>query len=338
MLLYKLRRRLFALFMDANPLGLLVVALAYIILSYLLLVFAGEQDLTSPDVFLYWLVVTASTVGYGDYSPSTFSGRLITSFFVIPVGLSLFAVCVGKVGFYISEILTKGKKGLRMSRASNHCIIIGWNGARTMRLINLLRCEQNSRDERILLVNDQAMDNPLPAAVDYVQVDGFTDPNTMVRANLGEASRIIIDTPLDDVTLSTALFCHRQNENAHITVYFKDEAHEGLLKSYCPSVEVVPSVSIEMLARASLDPGSASLHQCLLDPAVDASQFSMVYSAPEPTAFGELISRMRTRHQAIAIAVKKADADKLDINPPDSSQIIQGDIVYYIADNRIDGL
>lgn len=335
MLLYKLRRRFVAFFLDANPLGLLLFAVAYAVVSYLALTLAGERELVDPDVFLYWLMVTASTVGYGDYSPGTQAGRLITSLFVIPVGLSLFAVCVGKVGFYISEIVYKGKKGLRMSRAMNHCIIIGWNGPRTMRLVNLLRCKQNQPQERILLVTDQSMDNPAPALMDFVQVDAFTDALTMARANVDDAARIIIDTPLDDVTLATALFCHRQNTHAHITVYFKDDVHEGLLKSYCPSIEVVPSVSIEMLARASMDPGSASLHQNLLDPAVNASQFSVVYDREESRTFGDLLLTLRKGHNAIAIALKPAGAGEIKINPADDTPVNRGDTLYYIADNRI---
>ena len=335
MLLYKIRRHVVAFILSANSISILVGTLLYILLAYSLLQLAGETELLAPDTFLYWLIVTASTVGYGDLSPQTGEGRLITALFIIPVGLSLFAICIGKIGYYLSETIQKGKKGLRMTRADQHCIIIGWNGARTLRLINLLLTKQNSPQEKIVLCHDQAMENPLPSKVEFVHVVGYTDIDSMKRAAIERASRIIIDSQQDDITLATALFCQQQNKHAHVTVYFKDENHSELVKSYCPSVEVVPSVSVEMLARASVDPGSASLHQNLLDPNIDASSFSTEYKNNKSCNFGELFSNFRVQHQAIAIAVKKTNDADADINPPDTMTIAQGDIIYYIADKRI---
>ena len=59
-------------------------------LSWLLLWLCDEEVLTSAD-FLYWIVVTASTAGYGDFSPQTEAGKYVVSLFVIPFGLGLSA-------------------------------------------------------------------------------------------------------------------------------------------------------------------------------------------------------------------------------------------------------
>lgn len=338
MLLYKLRRHLVAFILGANTLSLLGCLFAYVAISYLLLVFSGEKALIAHDVFLYWLVVTASTVGYGDFSPSTDMGRLATAFFIIPAGLSLFAICIGRVGLYLSDMIQKGKRGLRMTRASNHCVIVGWNGQRTLRLINLLLTKENGHQEKIVLCHNEPMDNPLPSKIEFVKVDGYTDADEMSRAAVDQAARIIVDTQQDDITLATALFCHNQNPSAHIAVYFKDDDHAGLIRAYCPKVEVVPSVSIEMIARASVDPGSAYLHQNLLDPAVDASQYSFVLGDDQNLSFSELITRFREQYQAIPIAIRKQGADEVDINPTDDVTLLKGDVIYYIADTRIHNL
>lgn len=77
----------------------LVFAFAgYVVTAWVLLVLAGEHDLTSSlTTFAYYLVVTASTVGYGDLSPTTEIGQWVVILFVIPGGLSLFAALLGKV-------------------------------------------------------------------------------------------------------------------------------------------------------------------------------------------------------------------------------------------------
>ncbi|MCV5755639.1 potassium channel family protein, partial [Escherichia coli] len=70
----------------------------YVSLSWWLLVLAGETALTDSFAnFIYYLMVTASTVGYGDHSPVTDMGKWVVVLFVIPGGLSLFAALLGRV-------------------------------------------------------------------------------------------------------------------------------------------------------------------------------------------------------------------------------------------------
>jgi len=71
--------------------AVLLLLAIYIASSWLLLSWSQEEALLGSN-FFYWLMVTASTVGYGDLSPSTSNGKIVTSLFIIPVGLSLFAM------------------------------------------------------------------------------------------------------------------------------------------------------------------------------------------------------------------------------------------------------
>lgn len=337
MLLYRIRRSLVAFFIEANPLSIAIAAFIYAAISYILLSICGEKELIAGDVFIYWLMVTASTVGYGDFSPSTAAGKYITALLIIPVGLSLFAIIVGKLGFYLTEIVNKGKKGLRMSKATNHCVIIGWNGPRTIRLIHLLLAKENSHHEKIVLCHDEEMENPLPSKIEFVHVDSFTDEETMARTNLSQAARVIIDTPVDDTTLTTALFCKQVSPDSHKTVYFKSEQYGKLLKPHCPNAEVVPSVSIEMLARASTDPGSAQLHQQLLDPTYGSSQFSSRYSGSKASVYDDLYYLFRKKYCATLIGVRPEGSKDIQINPDEGTQVNPGDTLYYIAAKRLNG-
>merc|ERR1712166_34384 len=51
---------------------------------------------------MYWTIVTITTVGYGDYAPSTQIGRLVISFFILIAGGCFAAVLCGVVANYIS--------------------------------------------------------------------------------------------------------------------------------------------------------------------------------------------------------------------------------------------
>lgn len=304
--------------------------------SYLLLYLAGEQELVADTTaYIYWLVVTGSTVGYGDISPVTGAGKLITSFWVIPLGLSLFAIILTKAGFYLSEFALKGRKGLRMIRTENNCVIIGWNGARTLRLIELLRSKTNDSPEPIVLCVMVDIENPMPGKIEFVRVESFSHAETMKRVNLPKASRIIIDTASDDVTLTTALFCQEANPNAHKTVYFQDESVANLLLSHCSNVEVVPSVSVEMLARSSTDPGSSLLYKQLLDSTIGTTQYHIAYDGDETLMFGDLFNHFKTNLSATLMGVLKPGSEQIELNPDLDLSVDKGHVLYYIARTRL---
>ena len=331
----KMRRLMAAFVLHTNMYTSLGVLFFYLASSYFLLSLAGEESLIHTDNFLYWIMVTASTVGYGDLSPSTTMGKYVVSFWVIPLGLSLFALIITKIGLYLSEHLLKYRKGLNMLNNEDHCVIIGWNGSRTLRLIELLRAKTNVHKINIILCVDEVMENPLPSLVEFVSVDSFSHKETMARANLEKAKTIIIDTPKDDVTLTTALFCEKVSPNSHKTAYFQDEHVGDLLLEHCPNIEVIPSVSVEMLAKSTMDPGSSLLHKQLLDATYGMTQYSLVYTNKEACDFSILFSDFKEKHQATLIGVKKQTDTRINLNPDLTSLVSTGDVLYYICAKRL---
>ncbi len=332
---HKLRRLMAALFFKVNFFSVIIAAVFYASSSYVLLALVGEKELIALDQFFYWLVVTASTVGYGDLSPVTGLGKLIVSVWVIPFGLSLFAVVLTRVGLYLSEFYLKGKKGFRMINAEKHCVVIGWNGSRTLRLIELLLAKANATSEHVILCVEADMENPLPNRIDFVRVDSFSNRETMRRTNLQSANRVIIDTPRDDVTLTTALFCEKESPNSHKTVYFQDESVGELLLLHCPTIEIVPSVSVEMLARSSQDPGSAQVHQQLLDSTYGMTQYRLIYNGVDAMPFDRLFQHFKTNLNATLIGLRPEGAQKINLNPELQAVVSKNDSLYYIAAGRL---
>ncbi|WP_432454172.1 ion channel [Agarivorans sp. QJM3NY_29] len=335
MLLYKVRRLFSALFFRANGTAIAISVLLYVLISYYSLMLVGERALVHSETFLYWIVVTASTVGYGDFGPSTPLGRLIVSLWVIPIGISIFAVVITKVGFVINDIYTRGARGKRMLKLSNHTVIIGWNGARTLRLVELLTAATNDSTETVLLCVDSDIENPLPGKIEFVQVDSFSHAETMARTNLAQASRIIIDTEQDDVTLTCALYCAKLNPQCHKTAYLQDPTIAELLLSHCPRVEVIPSVTVEMLARSAMDPGSAQVHQQLLDTTHGMTQYAVHYMDSSSLPFSDVFQHFKENLQATIIGLKVAGSQHLQLNPSLDTTLNQGDALYYIAARRL---
>lgn len=317
----------------------IVLAIAlYIASSWLLLSFCGETALIADADFLYWIVVTASTVGYGDLSPATTPGKYAVALYVIPFGLSLFGLAVGRLAAFVSFQWRKGIQGLKNLNYENHILVIGWNGNRTLHLLRLLLRENdyNADQRRIALCVKDEMENPLPDRIGFVKVTSFSQDETMQKASLDKASCIIIDNPDDDITMTTALYCYSKNPNAHTIAYFKDEQLGSILQTHCPNVECTPSVAVEMLAKSAFDPGSSSLHHQLLDVDKGMTQYSIKYPDKAPvTSVQQLFSAFKESHDATLIGISTNGRGSMELNPPLERPIPSGSTLYYIADERI---
>ncbi|WP_211162673.1 potassium channel protein [Alteromonas ponticola] len=316
-----------------------LVTLLYASSSWLLLNLASETELTGNVNFLYWLAVTGSTVGYGDLSPSSTAGKLVVAFYVIPFGLSIFAMVVGRIAAWVSNFWQKGLLGMKPLHVHNHILIIGWNEQRTMLLLDLLLMEKEDLPDKpdIVLCVKANIENPMPGQIEFVHVESFNRDEDMDRACVADAATILIDNPQDDVTLTTALYCTQRNPNAHQVAYFNDDSLVKLLQQHCPKVECTPSVAVEMLAKSAFDPGSSMLHHDLLS--VDAGQAQFSVAMPEgmnTVTVEKLFVNLKRYYDAIFIGyAPKSEYQKLVVNPALTETISSGDKVFYIADKRI---
>lgn len=318
----------------------IVLALVfYSLSSWSLLRLAGETALTQSTDYIYWLAVTGSTVGYGDLSPVTAAGKYLVAFYIIPFGLTIFALVLGRAAAWVSAQWHKGVKGLRDLSVSEHILVIGWNEKRTLHLLNLLLQERNESADKpdIVLCVRADIDNPMPGKVEFVKVSSFNNNQDMDRACISEAKIIIMDNPEDDLTMTTALYCSKRNPNGHKIAYFKDESLVQLLQQHCPNVECTPSVAVEMLAKSAFDPGSSKLHHDLLS--VEDGQAQ--YSAAVPLNISaipvtEIFIKLKQHYDAIFIGYAAAtEPQQVIVNPPLTTHLGAGDKIYYIAEQRI---
>ncbi len=81
---------------------LVVLVLVVIIGSLMYVVEGGENGFTSIPRSVYWAVVTLTTVGYGDISPTTATGQFLAALVMI-LGYSIIVVPTGLVTVEISK-------------------------------------------------------------------------------------------------------------------------------------------------------------------------------------------------------------------------------------------
>ena len=332
----RLKQLLLTHFVSLSWPSLVVLLLGYGLSSWGLLYLCGEQALVAQDNFIYWLMVTASTVGYGDFSPQTTVGKWVVALWVIPVGLSLFALLVGRIATWVAWQWRKGVQGFKQMNYQQHTLVIGWNGDRTRQLLKLLLSEQQALGKQpIVLCVRAEIENPMPEAISFVRVQGFSHEQDMARTALGQARCIIIDNPDDELTMTTALYCASKNPQAHIIAYFKQEGLAELLRSHCPNVECMPSLSTEMMAKSAVDPGSSALHHQLLNVQQGMTQYAITYQGLQPLAVKQLLWGLKQQFDATLIGVTLAGESQMQLNPALSCLVTPGSRLYYIADTRI---
>ncbi len=82
---------------------LIVVLTLVVIIGSLMHIIEGERsDFSSIPKSVYWAIVTMTTVGYGDISPTTPWGQFLAAMVMI-LGYSIIAVPTGMVGGYVAQ-------------------------------------------------------------------------------------------------------------------------------------------------------------------------------------------------------------------------------------------
>ncbi|MBW1743551.1 MAG: two pore domain potassium channel family protein, partial [Deltaproteobacteria bacterium] len=75
---------------------------------------------------IWWTIVTASTVGYGDKVPETAGGRVI-AILVIVFGVFAASIVTGRIASWLVEWKIKEGSGLATQRKlRKHLVICGW--------------------------------------------------------------------------------------------------------------------------------------------------------------------------------------------------------------------
>ena len=317
--------------------NILLLTAVYITVTYAGYYLTGEADITGDiNSFFYFIFITASTIGYGDISPSGLWGRWFTVIWVVPSSLILFGLILGKGAAFLSIIWYRRLRGKHMLTMNNHIVVIGYNRERTPHLVRMLKREEEGH-RNVVLVSVEQEENPLDGQVQFVNASSFTEEEDLDRANIKEASCIAIDTDSDERTLTIALFVSAFNKNAHLVVHFMDDVKCKILNQHIPNAECISNLSTELLAKSIIDSGSSLVHSELVSTHKGQTQYSIcVPEGIKPFELSQVFMSFKEKYDATVIGLRKSGAWNVQINVNLNSEINSGDQIYYIADERVE--
>ena len=337
--LSRIAKRFYARIAELSWDTVFVLLACHFALSWGAIGLADGGEISKGGIFWYFYITTATTVGYGDYSPATWAGRLVTVLWIMPGGIALFTAIIAKAVQQVSDRWRKSVRGQSSYETlADHIVILGWHSFRTQRMVDQLRGDIGDKDRDIVLCTAQTIENPMPDQVRFVRGTALNTPDVLTRSGVATAGHIIAFGQDDSETLAASLGAAALNHVAHIVAYFDHENVADLLKAHCPRAECNLSLSIELMVRSAQDPGSSRIQHQLLSTLEGPTQFSLnVPADAAPVSYGSLFSTLKESHGATLIGVaESALGDDLILNAPSDHRIDPGTIVYFLAERRIE--
>jgi len=298
------------------------------------LVEPASNEITSPQNYWWWFLVTAATVGYGDFFPMSGAGHLVGAY-VIVGGIVALTILFTELAAYLQNLKGKRMKGLVDLDLSDHTVILGYTPGRTQRIVAELAVE--GRIELVLGAWDEVAEHPMPEqpGVRFVRGD-LTAADVLVRACVQRAATVVIDGRDDNETLAIAVAVDHLNPRVHLVAALRDMSRSQHLRYVNPKVQCVQWHMPNLLTEETLDPGITQVYTELMTSAGGGNTYSA--QLPENLSgrtFGECQTHFGRRFGATVIAVRQADA--LSVSPAWDTPIQSGAVLYYVADRRIDG-
>jgi voltage-gated potassium channel Kch len=319
-------------------------------LSIYLVEGAKNPSVTSILDGFWWALVTLTTVGYGDVTPTTTLGRLIAGFLMVGgmVTLALFAGVVG--ASLVNAILEIRGEQFRMGDYANHLVICGYD--ETTELLLLLLDNETDKERRVVIFDDQPRPTRgIPSHFLWVEGDP-TKQSELDKVRLTHANAVIIAgardlTPqaADAKTILTAFtiraylnqradqFVERR-EPLYVVAEILDSENVNHARSAgADEVMETRRVGFSMLAHTVRYHGTADTMSRVL---MSGSYNAYMGEIPDPpdtaVTYGELLVRMRlSKRGGLVIGLRTEDGTEI-FNPTKDLVVEPGTHLVYLSE------
>jgi voltage-gated potassium channel len=300
-------------------LGIVVFALIGALLVYLLEVDVNQDFSVFGDA-VWWILVTMTTVGYGDKVPITTGGRLVgvvIMFFGVAF-LSLFTATISSI--FVAQKIKEGR-GLEEIKYKNHLIICGWNFSADQ-MLSLLE-KKKKRIGSVVLINQlseesiaEILQRFSSLKIKFVRGD-YSREAVLKRANVAMAHTVILLPDLsggvgshsDEKTVLATLTIKAINPKTKVFAYILDRENlSHLRKAKADEVLVSDAYAGYLMASHILSPGvPQTIHQLFSEDGQFAFARQIIPSALSGKTYAEVIEKLCPGDKMIAIGLGRED-------------------------------
>ncbi len=289
-----------------------------------------DSELVRPENYWWYFVVTASTVGYGDFHPETAAGRVVGGY-VILGGIAALTTVFTKLASVLEKARGQRMQGSVTVDASDHTVLLGYTPGRTERIVAELLVDNGGSDDRelVLCAWDEVGNHPMPGeAVTFVRGD-LTDAAVLRRAGVHRARTVLVDVRDDNEALAVTLAVSHVTAEAHVVVTLRDMERSSLLGYVDGNIHPVQWHTPRMITEELQSPGIGEVYADLM-----THGGANTYSVTLPDTVGTVsVERCRTvlgrQYNATLLAARTGDT--LDVNPHWDTKLEPGSVLYYIS-------
>ena len=290
----------------------------------------AENAITAVENYWWWFVVTAATVGYGDFFPTTFGGHLV-GVYVIVGGIVTLTTLFTRIATAIENSKGQRMKGQLDLDMSNHLVIVGYTPGRTERLIAEITAD--GAVPVALCAWEEVPQNPMPEHGNLGFVRGnLAEESVLRRAGVQRAARVLIDAGDDNEALTLAVAVTHVNPDAHTVVTLRDMSRARNFSYVDDDVRCVQWHSPRLAIEELQDPGIARVYADLM-----THGGRNTYSTPLPgtlsqVGFGDVQAAMGRSFTTTVLAVQH---DGVVLSPGWEEPLPEGSVLYYMGERRL---
>jgi voltage-gated potassium channel len=313
----------------------LAVALGVFLTSWaaMWLVEPAGSGITAPAAYWWYFVVTAATVGYGDFFPVSTGGRIV-GVYVIVGGIVTLTLLFTQLATALQTVRGRRLRGVVALDLRDHVVLLGYTPGRTERIVAELTAE--GRCEVALCAWGDVAEHPMPhqPAVHFVRGD-LTRADVMTRACVQHARTALIDVRDDNETLAIAVAVDHANPRIHLVAAVHDLSRLESLRYVNEGIQVVQWHMPFLLSEEAADPGLTQVYNDLMSSGGHGNTYSLRVPRDFPCAtFGDCQTFLGRTFGATVLA-QRADGD-LVVSPAWDTPVREGATLYYVARERID--
>lgn len=210
-------------------------------------------EITEPANYWWWFLVTASTVGYGDYYPVSAAGHLV-GVYVIVGGIATLTTLFTQLAGVIERARGRRMKGSATVNASDHVVVLGYTPGRTERIVDELLADGARRV--VLCAWDEVGTHPLPDRdLDFIRGE-LTNDGVLRRAAAHRARSVLVDVRDDNEALAVLVAVNHLAPTAHVVVTLRDLERSTSLRYVNDRVHCVQWHSVRLVTEELQSPGS----------------------------------------------------------------------------------
>lgn len=290
-----------------------------------------DGEISLIDV-VYFTMVTITTVGYGDISPTTPEARLFDALVVTPIRLFIWLLFIGTAyNFVVRRSWEQWRMRSVQKKLNNHFIVAGYGTTGSAAVHELLA---NGIDPEHILVIDPK-EAPLEAAlgIGVTTLQGDATRNaTLDLANIHKARSFVACGGRDDTSALLVMSARQLNEDLRISAIIKSEENEFLVRKAGADTVINPvSLGGHLLARAAT---GSHVVDYIQDLVVADGRVQLI---ERPVSIGEVGGPLRACEGGLAVRIVRA-GEYYGFWESQAEEMEEGDIIVEIVPTGNEGI